>query len=86
MLPSSLFYQSTLQCRVPDLESHPDAPFPLAFVCSSMEENLANISGINKVEAEVLVEEYNKYFKKWPRNWSSEEKICIMSPSANQVN
>jgi len=86
MLPSSLFYQSTLQCRVPDHICHPKAPFPIAFVCSSLEEKFNGVPGINPSEAEVLHEEFEKYFSPWPTNWKeNESKICILSPSANQV-
>jgi len=86
MLPSSLFYQSTLQCRVPDNKSHPDATFPLVFVCSSIEEHERSVHGINKEEIEVLLKEVLKYFKEWPRNWDEEDnRVCITSPSANQV-
>ena len=86
MLPSSLFYQSTLQCRVPDSKSHPDAPFPLSFVCSSIEEQENSIQGTNIEEIEVLLKEVQKYFKEWPRNWDeNDNRVCIMSPSANQV-
>ena len=86
MLPSSLFYQSTLQCRVPDHTSHPNAPFPIAFVCSGLEEKFNSVPGINLSEVQVLTEEFEKYFFPWPVNWKrNESKICIMSPSANQV-
>ena len=86
MLPSSLFYHSTLQCCVKDRESHPESPFPLNFVCSSMEEDVRNISGVNPDEIEVLLKETQKYFCRWPKNWSKKDRrVCIMSPSANQV-
>ena len=31
---SSLFYEQSQQCQVPDRVAHPAAPFPLLFVCS----------------------------------------------------
>lgn len=88
MLPSSLYYESTLQCRVSNSIAHPMAPFPLVFVCSDIDESIKRTSGVNEQEAGVLIEEVKKYFKEWPRHWSEEEEskeICIMSPSAAQV-
>lgn len=86
MLPSTLFYESSLQCRVPDNESHPDAPFPLKFVCSSLDQHFSSVSGTNSIEARVLLAESQSLFQKWPRNWDEEgKKVCIISPSPNQV-
>ena len=86
MLPSSLYYLSTLQCRVPDSTAHHLAPFPLTFVCSSIQQDLDKTSGVDKTEADVLIDEIKKYLKEPPRNWGKNDKICIMSPSPNQVN
>lgn len=86
MLPSSLYYQSTLQCRVPDDTAHNLAPFPLIFVCSDIEQSIKKTSGINEIEADVLLKEVQKYFAKWPRHWEGDsKKICIISTSPNQV-
>ena len=86
MLPSSLYYHSTLQCRVPDNTAHSLAPFPLTFVCSDIEQGNKKTSGINEIEADVLLKEVQKYFAKWPRHWEGDsKKICIISPSPNQV-
>lgn len=86
MLPSSLYYHSTLMCRVPDSIAHHLAPFPLTFVCSDIKKDIRRTSGINENEADVLVREVQKYFTSWPKNWDrSDKRICIMSPSADQV-
>ena len=87
MLPSSLYYQSTLLCRVKDYEAHHLSPFPLNFVCSDISDSDKPTVGTNEVEAEVLLKEVQKYFTKWPKHWGKEErsKVCIMSPSADQV-
>ena len=86
MLPSSLYYHSTLQCRVPDDSSHPLAPFPLTFVCSDIKHDKWKTSGVNEHEAEAVIQAVKRYFSKWPKNWSKEDKkVCIMSPSADQV-
>ncbi len=85
MLPSNLFYRSTLKCCVPDSERHPDAPFPLVFVCSSLEEDIRNVEGVNEVEIAAVMDQVEHYFSVWPKQWDKEDKVCIMSPSANQV-
>ena len=88
MFLSSLYYQSTLLCRVSDSVAHHLAPFPLAFVCSDIRRGLEMTSGVNKDEAKILINEVKKYFTKWPKHWSkekSDKRICIMSSSANQV-
>lgn len=86
MLPSSLYYHSTLQCRVPDDSAHPLAPFPLTFVCSDIKRDNWKTSGVNEGEAEALIQEVRRYFSKWPKKWSKGDKnVCIMSPSADQV-
>ena len=92
MLPSALFYKSTLQCNVPDAKAHPLAPFPLVFVCSSIDDtNAANAIGTDENEADILVKMVEKYvYNSWPEEWGerceSPGKVCIMTPSATQVN
>ena len=91
MLPSSLFYRSTLLCNVPDAYAHPLAPFPLVFVCSNIDNNTsANCNDTDTREAETLVEEVNKYiFECWPLEWGEDVcppgEVCIITPSVNQV-
>ena len=89
MLPSSLYYHSTLQCRVPDSTAHDLAPFPLTFVCSDIKQDLHETSGIDEIEADMIMKEVQKYFLKWPKHWDKSDKcgkkICIASPSADQV-
>ena len=92
MLPSSLFYGSTLQCRVPDSKSHPLAPYPLVFVCSSIKNSATcKIGSTDKTEATVLVEQVKKYIAdSWPTTvWGSQYdppgKVCVMTPSPAQV-
>ncbi len=86
MLPSSLYYHSTLQCGKANDKPHPLASFPLTFVCSDITQDIETTSGKNQNEVDVLFKEVEKYFKRWPKNWNKEEKrICIMSPSPDQV-
>lgn len=86
MLPSSLYYQSTLMCRVPDSIAHHLAPFPLAFVCSDIQRNVRGIKWSDANEADMLINEVKRYFKNWPKHWTEKERrIGIMTPSADQV-
>ena len=88
MLSSSLFYESTLQCRVPDSKGHPNAPFPLIFVCSSVQQDINCTPGKNEKEAKILVKQLVKYIQQYPINWvqgGRRPHVCVMSPSANQV-
>ena len=87
-LPSSLFYGSTLQCRVPEESAHPDAPYPLVFVCSSLDASIQSIrNDTNEIEARHLLQQVSKFITNWPRAWGNVDRsqICIMTPSANQV-
>lgn len=86
MLPSSLYYHSTLRCGKKNDTPHHLVPFPLTFVCSDVKQPNSETSGVNEAEADVIMKEVEKYFKTWPKSWSRQEKrICIMSPSADQV-
>ena len=88
MLPSSLFYGSTLQCRVPEDSAHPDAPYPLIFVCSSLDPSVKCIrNDTDEAEVRLLLQQVSKFIKNWPRAWGEADRsrICIMTPSANQV-
>ena len=73
-------------CRVPDNVAHHLAPFPLAFVCSDIKQNVMGTSGVSENEAEIVVKEVEKYFTLWPKHWDTDDKrVCIMSPSPDQV-
>ena len=86
MLPSSIYYQSTVQYVKKNDKPHHLSSFPLAFVCSDISKTVERTTGKNKSEADVLIKEVEKYFNTWPRNWNTEDrKICIMSPSPDQV-
>lgn len=86
MLPSHLFYDSTLLCRS-KASAHHDAPYPLVFVCSSLEKAITERGGTDNMEATCLVELVDKYVSNWPSSWGDkdDETVCIMSPSASQV-
>ena len=87
MLPSSLFYGSTLQYRS-EQQSHPLASFPLQFICSSLNSIYCNLRSKDEIEADILLEQVDKYVSSWPHHlWGKREleSICIITPSADQV-
>ena len=87
VLPSSLFYGSTLQCRTKD-KPHPLAAYPLHFVCTSLKQIKSTSHSVDELEAMCLLKQVEKFVSKWPeKEWGTKDlaKICIMSPSADQV-
>ena len=87
MLPSSLFYGSTLQCRAKD-KPHPLASYPLQFICTSLKQAKSNPHSIDRLEAETLLNQVTRFVSQWPEKlWGRKDlsRICIMSPSADQV-
>ncbi len=85
MLPSHLFYESTLLSRSHAL-THPDAPYPLIFVCSSLDETKLAREGTDVAEADCVLNEMEKYLNNWPRYWGDmQNAVCVMSSSENQV-
>ena len=87
-LPSSLFYGSTLQCRVPEESAHPDAPYPLVFICSSFDATVQHLrNDTDENEARHLLQQVAKFITNWPCAWGEVDrsKICIITPSPNQV-
>ena len=87
MLPSSLFYGSTLQCRTRD-KPHPLAAYPLHFVCTSLKQVKSTSESIDEQEALTLLKQVKKFVDKWPKKeWGTKDltKICVISSSPNQV-
>ena len=87
MLPSSLFYGSTLQCRTKD-QPHPLAAYPLQFICTSLDNMKSYSFSTEYCEAVTLLNQVKKFVETWPeRRWGKKDltKVCIMSSSADQV-
>ena len=87
MLPSSLFYGSTLQCRTRD-KPHPLAAYPLHFICTSLKQIKSTSQSEDQLEAVTILNQVKKFVDTWPvKEWGPKDlkKICIMSPSADQV-
>ena len=79
-LAEKLFYKS-LKCNVPDSTAHPDAPYPLLFYCSSIDDKVQSVdSTMNEQEAEIVLKLVAKFAKKWPTY-----QMCLMSTTRTQV-
>ena len=83
-LAERLFYGSGLICMVRDA-GHPHSPFPLKFVCSSVNDTVADVrSTTNEQEAMIVLQEAKKVCSSWPRDaWEERNfsKSCIISPT-----
>ena len=83
-LTSSLFYEHTLLSRS-ESQTHPLAPYPLVFTCSSIEKkNLKNLPAEDRNEAKVLVEELITFVKEWPKS-TSRPRIGLLASTRKQV-
>ena len=83
-LTSSLFYKHTLLSRSQS-QTHPLAPYPLVFTCSSIDkESLLNLPAENKYEAKVLVEKMHAFVKEWPRN-KKKARLGLLASTRKQV-
>ena len=88
-LPSYLFYNSALLTAGNRATSrlHPQAKYPLHFICSSLSDKQEVKDGINKVEVILLLNEVAKYVNDWPKNWGQKrlKNIGIIAVTINQV-
>ena len=83
------FYNCSLKSVVPPESTHPDAPFPLVFICSDITDPRPSDNPINELEAKIVVEQLKKFGSGWPQDyWGAKldpSQICLMSPSRTQV-
>ena len=90
-LSAQLFYKSPLQCwnqLKADASAHPDSPFPLQFVCSSVSETTQIVSATNEDEARIVLELACKYAANWPvEGWGPKDltQTCFITPTRSQV-
>ncbi len=86
-IPKKLFYTNII-ANPAIVSSHPKAPYPLIFVCSSVSEQWS--ADVQKLEAELLLNEASKYVSRenWPQNWRPycNDKIAILTTTRTQVN
>ena len=88
-LACQVAYEMPLYCAVPDVSAHPDATFPLQFMCTSLDPNIkAMESSINEDEVQVALKLASNFLMKWPANvWGMRDpsQICFLSPCRAQV-
>ena len=88
-LAEKLFYDLALKCKVSDGTTHPAAPYPLQFYCSSIDDKVQSIdSSMNEQEAEITLKLVAEFAKKWPiASWGQLDisQMCFMSPTRSQV-
>ena len=90
---SSLFYQHTLLSRSSS-ETHPLAPYPLVFTCTSIDDNIKNLPDEDLHEARVLVDKMFSFISKWPQSKPKQSKskqskrptIGLLASTRKQVN
>lgn len=86
-LPSILLYDHSLLTRATDSSPHPKAPYPVMFVCSSMDKTQTSMSTFDVDEARLVVETANHYLSQWPDCWSKfqVDQACILARTHKQV-
>ena len=88
-LPSKLFYQSKLIPAARGVLSHPNAPYPLVFVCSSIQKVTSCIENdTSDTEAQLLISKLVEFLREWPhKEWKRRrlEDVCVMAISRRQV-
>ena len=88
-LPSKLFYQSKLIPTARGVFPHPNAPYPLIFVCSSIQKVTSHIErDTSDFEAQLLISKLVEFLHEWPhREWKRRrlEDVCVMAISRRQV-
>ena len=87
-LSSRLFYNSGVRLRVSESPTHPLAPHPLVFVCSSLDCTPRCITeDTNEKEASVLLEQLVRFAEAWPDEWGQRDMatISIVVSSRRQV-
>lgn len=89
-LPSYLFYGSALvTVAEATVQLHPKARYPIQFICSSLDEEIVEITDSTSLEEAIKVlNEVRRYVKDWPeKEWGPKNlnDICIMATTANQV-
>lgn len=83
-IPHQLFYNG-LKSKACEAIPHPQAPYPLLFVCSNLSSNLCS----SELEAQLLMEQVNAFIgRHWPRQcWGKYDisKIAIVTATRPQV-
>ena len=80
---SSLFYEHTLLSRSQS-QTHPFAPYPLVFTCSSITKKSMSLPAEDKNEAEVLVEKLLTFVREWPIT-NYKPRVGLLASTRKQV-
>lgn len=89
-LSGNLFYETLLKlpANKKSPPTHPKFPFPLVFICSSVDEVVTKVDdNTNQSEITVILNTLQEIVRPWPVEWGKQDlgQICIMSPSRSQV-
>ena len=82
-IPNQLFYENKIKPCLEEVYHHPDAVFPLLFICSSVSSAADNV-----MEAQLLLQQVEKFaVHSWPSNWGERDltQICLVTASRIQV-
>ena len=83
MLASSLFYECTLLSQTIH-ETHPKAPYPLVFACTSLgQHDYYNCHPEDEEEAKFLINKVVEFIQTWPN--PSREQIGVLASTKQQV-
>ena len=88
-LVGKLFYNSSIKWN--DYETPPVThrrfPYPLVFVCSSLDEDVISSSDCTEHEADVIVQKTLEVAKGCPSSWSKQpmSEFFVISPCEEQV-
>lgn len=87
-LSSRLFYNDGLQPGIPQSPTHPLAPYPLIFVCSSLDPAPRCImEDTDEQEASTLLQQLARFVDPWPEEWGEMDMatVGIIVSSRRQV-
>ena len=91
-LSGLLFYDAELSSTVPPNSTHPDAPYPLMFVCSNLDDTYQAVEVKPeevKKEVRIALEQAKKFaLLHWPTDgWGKKDfsQLCFASPTRVQV-
>lgn len=83
MLASSLFYECALLSRS-NRKTHPKAPYPLVFACTSVDQNkISNCQPENEEEARLLITKMMEFIETWKP--TPIEPIGLLASTKQQV-
>ena len=83
MLASSLFYECTLLSET-KRETHPKAPYPLVFACTSVSQNsYSDCHPESEEEAKLLISKLVEFIRTWEN--PPKEQIGVLASTKQQV-